>query len=56
MMYENDKLNIPEKYRNMSVSELRCEKERVYAQIRRNSSNGVVKKTTPKKEVVTFKF
>ncbi|MBO5302913.1 MAG: hypothetical protein J6A92_02575 [Lachnospiraceae bacterium] len=56
MMYENDKLNIPEKYRNMSVSELRCEKEKVYAQIRRNSSNGVIRKTVHKKEVVMFNF
>ena len=56
MMYENDKLNIPEKYRNMSVSELRCEKERVYMQIKRNSSNGVIKKTEYKRETVMFHF
>ncbi len=30
MMHENDKIVIPEKYRKMSVSELRREKERVY--------------------------
>lgn len=29
MMYENDKLNIPEKYKKMSVSELRQEKGRL---------------------------
>ena len=37
MIYENDKLNIPEKYRKMSVSELRKEKEKVYKEFRRNS-------------------
>ncbi len=30
MMHENDKIEIPEKYRNMSVSELRREKEKMY--------------------------
>lgn len=30
MVNENDKLEIPEKYRKMSVSELRREKERIY--------------------------
>ena len=34
MICENDKLNIPEKYKKMSVSELRSEKERIYMEIR----------------------
>ena len=56
MMYENDKLNIPEKYRNMSVSELRCEKERIYAQIKRNSSEALVEKGEYKRKNVMFNF
>ena len=56
MMYENDKLNIPEKYRNMSVSELRCEKERIYAQIKRNSSVALVEKSENKRKNVKFNF
>lgn len=44
MMYENDKLTIPEKYRKMSVSELRCEKEKVYTEIRRNPVEATKKK------------
>lgn len=56
MMYENDKLNIPEKYRNMSVSELRCEKERIYAQIKRNSSDALVEKSENKRKNVKFNF
>lgn len=55
MMYENDKLNIPEEYRNMSVSELRYEKERVYSQIRRGSCSGVIKKAD-KREMIMFQF
>ena len=38
MIFENDKLNIPEKYQKMSVSELRSEKERIYTEIRQNVS------------------
>ena len=56
MMYENDKLNIPEKYRNMSVSELRCEKEKVYAQIKKNTSDEVVEKSEYKRKNVKFNF
>ena len=56
MMYENDKLNIPEKYRNMSVSDLRCEKERIYAQIKRNSSDALVEKGENKRKNVKFNF
>lgn len=51
MMYENDKLNILEKYRNMSVSELRSEKERVYAQIKRNDSEETIKKSECKRKM-----
>ena len=56
MMYENDKLNIPEQYRNMSVSDLRCEKERIYAQIKRNSSDALVEKGENKRKNVKFNF
>lgn len=55
MMYENDKLNIPERYRKMSVSELRHEKEKVYMEIRQ-SSNGMIKKTEYRKETIKFYF
>ena len=56
MMYENDKLNIPEKYRNMSVYELRCEKEKVYAQIKKNTSDELVEKSEYKGKNVKFNF
>lgn len=38
MMYENDKLNIPEKYKQMSVHELKCEKERIFLEIKQNKN------------------
>ena len=53
MMYENDKLIIPDKYKKMSVSELRQEKERVYMEIRQ-SCNGIIRKTEYRKETVKF--
>lgn len=55
MMCENDKLNIPEKYKKMSVSELRCEKERIYMELRQktNKSN---KKMEFGREMVAFRF
>ena len=56
MMYENDKLDIPEKYRNMSVSELRCEKEKVYARIKKNTSDQVVEKSKSKRKNAMFNF
>ncbi len=56
MMYENDKLNIPEKYRNMSVSELRCEKERVYTQLKKSSFDRVTKENENKRKSLTFHF
>ena len=37
MMYENDKLNIPEEYKKMSVSELQHQKECIYAELRKGA-------------------
>lgn len=37
MIHENDKLNIPKKYLQMSASELRAEKERVCLDIKSNT-------------------
>ena len=54
-MYENDKLNIPEKYKKMSVSELRYEREKVYTQIRKDG-NARRNKTECRKETVMFRF
>ncbi len=55
MVCENDKLNIPEKYKKMSVSELRSEKERIYMEFKQQT-----KKTTKKRvyneETVIFHF
>lgn len=56
MMYENDKLNIPEKYRKMSVSELKCEKERVYAQLKKSSFSRENKENEYKRKSLTFHF
>ncbi|MDD6615372.1 MAG: hypothetical protein PUF13_04625 [Lachnospiraceae bacterium] len=44
MIYENDKLEIPEKYRKMSVSELREEKEKIYATIKTEKKSSAVNK------------
>lgn len=55
MMYENDKLIIPEKYRKMSVSELKREKEKVYTEIRKKSSEERKKKVY-KNETIMFRF
>lgn len=55
MMYENDKLIIPEKYRKMSVSELRYEKEKLYTQIQRENKEKV-QKTTIKPATTIFRF
>lgn len=49
MMYENDKLNIPEKYKKMSVSELRQEK--LYIPI---SKSGIVIKKIPKTSIMFY--
>ena len=55
MMYENDKLNIPDQYKKMSVSELRHEKDKVYEEIRQNSSVTVNEKEY-KEEIIKFNF
>ena len=52
---ENDKLNIPEKYKKMSVSELRDEKERIYMEIKQQKNN-LPKNTNHKKEITVFHF
>ncbi len=44
MMYENDKIEIPEKYRKMSVSELRKEKEKIYQTLKIQKATDVRKK------------
>ena len=41
MMYENDKLIIPEKYKKMSVSELQIRKEQIYRELRQNTKTEV---------------
>ena len=55
MICENDKLNIPEKYKKMSVSELRNEKEYIYAEIRQER-NRTSKKMEYRKKSVVFHF
>lgn len=52
MIQENDKLQIPDKYRKMSVSELKEEKNRVLAKINSAPRNIKTKKQTSTK--VTF--
>lgn len=54
MICENDKLIIPEKYKNMSVSELRSEKERIYKEIRQQRSRTLEYTGKPVKKNVTF--
>ena len=56
MIYENDKLNIPEKYRNMSIPELKCEKERVYKQLKKTSYNRETKENEHKSKTLSFHF
>ena len=53
MMCENDKLNIPQEYLNMSATELKAKKEKVYKQIK-NSVPVEDVKQIEKKEGVTF--
>lgn len=55
MMYENDKLVIPMKYQKMSVSELRCEKEKLYTQIKKEKETNV-EKTSTKSGTTVFRF
>ena len=56
MIYENDKLNIPESYRKMSVSELRQKKELVYSEIKKNTNNVCLKTPKYKKTSIAFHF
>lgn len=56
MICENDKLNIPEKYKKMSVSELRKEKERIYMEIRQQKSRSLEHTRKTVKKNVTFNF
>lgn len=55
MTYENDKLIIPDKYRKMSVYELRSEKEKILADYKKSPSYGV-KKAGGNREASLFKF
>lgn len=55
MICENDKLNIPEKYKTMSVSELQSEKERIYMEIRQEK-NKTSKNMEYRREAVVFYF
>ena len=52
---ENDKLMIPEKYRKMSVSELKREKEKLYCEIKKENKEKV-RKMASKRENTIFKF
>lgn len=54
MYYENDKFTVPEEYRKMSVSELRSEKEKLYARLK-NEQPKHGKKVSRKTNIV-FKF
>lgn len=55
MMYENDKLIIPERYKKMSVSELRCEREKLYIQIKKENKVKI-QKMSIKQETIVFRF
>ena len=55
MICENDKLNIPEEYKKMSVSELQLRKEQIYRDIRQNTKTEV-KNIEYKNETVVFYF
>lgn len=46
MVHENDKLVIPEEYRQMSVPELRQEKEKIYKSLNNKKTSEVRKKVT----------
>ena len=52
MMYENDKLIIPEKYRKMSVNELRNEKEKIYIQIQKEKRTKTQSTPTKNKNII----
>lgn len=55
MMYENDKLYIPEKYRKMSAHELQQEKERVLLEIKKQK-NSIVKNKKREVAGIMFRF
>lgn len=55
MTYENDKLIIPDRYRKMSVSELRSEKEQIYTEYKKSSNYGA-KKSGGTRGASLFKF
>ena len=56
MICENDKLNIPEKYKKMSVSELRSEKERICMEIRQQKSRTLEYTEKSVRKNITFNF
>lgn len=55
MKCENDKFLIPEKYKRMSISELVCEREKLYAQIKKEEKGEVKKKPTEQGGII-FRF
>ena len=52
MIYENDKLMIPDRYKKMSVSELRYEKEKLFEQLKKETKTNAQKKSCKDKSVV----
>ncbi len=55
MMYENDKLQIPEEYKQMSVHELREKKECIYLEMQREKTKEKQEQLC-KKEEIQFHF
>lgn len=55
MMYENDKLNIPEEYKKMSVTELQLKKEQIYKELR-HTTKEEVKNVDYKNVTIVFHF
>ena len=55
MTYENDKLIIADKYRKMSVSELRSEKEKIFSDYKK-SSGYKAEKSGGKRGASLFRF
>ena len=53
MMYENDKLNIPEDIKRMSVPELRYERKKIYEEIKKDKKK-CDKNTEKRKCTITF--
>lgn len=56
MIYENDKLNIPEEYRKMTASELRSEREKLYRELKESTNQNLKKTAVLKRKTITFKF